>query len=67
MGRRENRWKTSSRRAWDEGMASVRSVRKDELKGLTRHIVAAGFSDAAPPERPGVIGRSQSRPKPRAS
>jgi hypothetical protein len=53
--------------AWNEGMASVRSVRKDELKGLTRHIVAAGFSDAAPPERPGVIGRSQSRPKPRAS
>ena len=69
--RNEPRWRDITKQmlhAWNEGMASVRSVRKDDkLRGLTPHIVAAGFSDAAPPERPGVIGRSQSRPKPRAS
>jgi serine/threonine-protein kinase HipA len=68
--RNEPRWRDITKQmlhAWNEGMASVRSVRKDELKGLTRHIVAAGFSDAAPPERPEVIGRSQSPPKHRAS
>ena len=46
--------------AWNEGMASARSARKDnKLKGLTRYIKAAGFSDPAPPERPQVIGRSE--------
>jgi serine/threonine-protein kinase HipA len=67
----EPRWRDITKQmlhAWNEGMASVRSVRKnDKLKGLTPHIVAAGFSDATPPKRPEVIGRSQSPPKSRAS
>jgi hypothetical protein len=46
--------------AWNEGMASVRSGRKDnKLKGLTAYIKAAGFSDPTPPERPTIIGRSE--------
>jgi serine/threonine-protein kinase HipA len=69
--RNEPRWRDITKQmlhAWNEGMASVGSVRKDDkLKGLTPHSVAAGFSDAAPPKRPEVIGRSQSPPKPRAS
>jgi serine/threonine-protein kinase HipA len=69
--RNEPRWRDITKQmlhAWNEGMASVRSVRKDDkLKNLTPHLVAAGFSDAAPPTRPEVIGRSQSPPKPRAS
>ncbi len=53
--------------AWNEGMASVRSARKDnKLKGLTDYIQAAGFSDPTPPQRPGVIGRSELLPKPRS-
>lgn len=51
--------------AWNEGMASVRSARKDnKLKGLTRYIKAAGFSDPTPPERRSVIGRSELLGKP---
>ena len=69
--RNEPRWRDITKQmlhAWNEGMASVHSVRKDDkLRRLTPHSVAAGFSDAAPPERPEVIGRSQSPPKPRAS
>jgi hypothetical protein len=46
--------------AWNEGMASVRSARKDnKLKGLTRYIEAAGFSDPTPPVRPKMVGHSQ--------
>jgi serine/threonine-protein kinase HipA len=59
----EPRWHDIAKQmlhAWNEGMASVRSARKDnKLKGLTRYIKAAGFSDPAPPERPSVIGRSE--------
>jgi serine/threonine-protein kinase HipA len=47
--------------AWNEGMASARSARRDnKLKGLTRHIEAARFSDPSPPERPKTIGHSES-------
>jgi serine/threonine-protein kinase HipA len=53
--------------AWNEGMASVRSARKDnKLKGLTNYIEAAGFSDPTPPERQGVIGRSELLRKPQS-
>jgi serine/threonine-protein kinase HipA len=59
----EPRWHDIAKQmlhAWNEGMASVRSARKDnKLKGLTHHIKAAGFSDPTPPERPKVIGRSE--------
>jgi serine/threonine-protein kinase HipA len=59
----EPRWHDIAKQmlnAWNEGMASVRSARKDnKLKGLTGYIKAAGFSDPAPPERPSVIGRSE--------
>jgi len=66
----EPRWHDITKQmlhAWNEGMASVRSVRNDaKLKGLTRHIEAAGFSDPTPPERPKVFGHSESPPKRRA-
>jgi serine/threonine-protein kinase HipA len=59
----EPRWHDIAKQmlhAWNEGMASVRSARKDnKLKGLTNYIKAAGFSDAAPAMRPKVIGRSE--------
>jgi len=66
----EPRWHDIARQmlhAWNEGMASVRSARKDnKLKGLTRYIKAAGFSDPLPPERQSVIGRSELLAKPRS-
>lgn len=53
--------------AWNEGMASLRSPRSDEVyKLLTPPIAAAGFSDPEPPEAARVIGRSDalaSRPR----
>jgi serine/threonine-protein kinase HipA len=59
----EPRWHDIARQmlhAWNEGMASVRSARKDnKLKGLTGYIQAARFSDPTPPERYPVIGRSE--------
>jgi serine/threonine-protein kinase HipA len=59
----EPRWHDIAKQmlhAWNEGMASVRSGRKDaKLKGLTQYIEAAGFSDPTPPERPRVIGGSE--------
>jgi serine/threonine-protein kinase HipA len=46
----EPRWHDVAKQmlhAWNEGMAFVRSARKDnKLKGLTRYIEAAGFSAA---------------------
>jgi serine/threonine-protein kinase HipA len=66
----EPRWHDIAKQmlhAWNEGMASVRSARKDnKLKGLTRYIQAAGFSDPTPPERQSVIGRSELLGKPRS-
>ncbi len=65
----EPRWHDIAKQmlhAWNEGMASVRSARKDtKLKGLTEYIEAAGFSDPTPPERPRVIGRSELLATPR--
>lgn len=59
----EPRWHDIAKQmlhAWNEGMASVRSARKDnKLKGLTRYIEAAGFSDPTPPDRPKVVGQSE--------
>jgi serine/threonine-protein kinase HipA len=58
----EPRWHDIAKQmlhAWNEGMASARSGRKDgKLKGLTQYIEAAGFSNPAPPTRPEVIGQS---------
>jgi serine/threonine-protein kinase HipA len=66
----EPRWHEIARQmlhAWNEGMASVRSARKDnKLKGLTNYIEAAGFSDPTPPERQSVIGRSELLRKPQS-
>jgi serine/threonine-protein kinase HipA len=59
----EPRWHDIAKQmlhAWNEGMASVRSARKDnKLEGLTKYIEAAGFSDPAPAAKPTVIGRSE--------
>ncbi len=46
--------------AWNDGMASLRSVRSEKThKKLTPHIEAAGFSDPEPPEPARVVGRSE--------
>ena len=45
---------------WNEGMASLRSVKSEtRFKGLSAAIAAAGFSDQIPPESPPAIGRSE--------
>jgi len=50
----EPRWHDIAKQmlhAWNEGMASVRSARKDtKLKGLTQYIEAAGFSVEPAPD-----------------
>src|SRR5512138_1522293 len=51
--------------AWNEGMASLRSTRREtKYRGLSEAIRAAGFSDPTPPERPKAIGRSELLRKP---
>lgn len=59
----ESRWHDVAKgmvHAWNEGMASLRSVRGERhLKRLTAHIEAAGFSDPLPPEPPSRIGESE--------
>jgi len=59
----EPRWRNVAKGmvyAWNEGMASVRSARREKhLKGLTTHIEAAGFSDPPRPERPRTTGHSE--------
>lgn len=51
--------------AWNEGMASLRSTRREaKYRGLSDAIQAAGFSDPTPPERPQEIGRSELLGKP---
>jgi len=62
--RNEPRWRAVAKQmlyAWNEGMASIRSVRRGTLlfKGLGEHIKAAGFSDATPPEPPEKLGHSE--------
>jgi serine/threonine-protein kinase HipA len=50
--------------AWNEGMASIQSVRKaPAFKRLSEHIKAAGFSDATPPEPPEKLGLSELLPQ----
>ena len=57
----EPRWRPIAKQmlhAWNEGMASLRSVRAEQkYKLLTADIQQAGFSDPEPAERPTVIGR----------
>lgn len=59
----ELRWREVAKgmvHAWNDGMASLRSVhRESELKGLTADIEAAGFSDPSPPEPPARTGHSE--------
>jgi len=61
--RNEPRWHNVAKgmvHAWNEGMASLRSVRREKhLKGLTAHIEAAGFSGAPRPEPPRTTGHSE--------
>jgi serine/threonine-protein kinase HipA len=59
----EPRWQevgTAMAHAWNEGMASVRSVKPNPaLMGLTRDIEAAELGAPAPPERPKRVGHSE--------
>jgi serine/threonine-protein kinase HipA len=59
----ETRWLVVAKgmvHAWNEGMASLASVRRAaHLKRLTSHIEAAGLSDPLPPEPPRRIGHSE--------
>lgn len=59
----EPRWRevgTAMVHAWNEGMASVRSVKPNPaLMGLTRDIEAAELGAPAPPERPKRVGHSE--------
>ncbi len=59
----EPRWRKVAKgmvHAWNEGMASLRSVRRESMpKGLTPHIEAAGFSEPSPPEPPTRTGHSE--------
>ena len=70
--RNETRWRTVAKQmlhAWNEGMASLRSVRSEaKYKALSADIAKAPFSDPEPPERSKAAGRSEllgSRTKPR--
>ena len=67
--RNDNRWRTVAKQmvqAWNEGMASLRSVKSEtRFKGLTTVIAAAGFSDQTPPESPPAVGRSELLARPR--
>jgi serine/threonine-protein kinase HipA len=68
--KKEPRWHDVAKQmlhAWNDGMTSLRSVRKYPLfKGLSEHIKAAGFSDATPPERPQRLGQSELLALPRS-
>lgn len=62
--RNEPRWRPVAKQmvhAWNEGMASLRDLKKSVAhRGLDATIAAAGFSDPEPPEQPPVtIGRSE--------
>jgi serine/threonine-protein kinase HipA len=67
--RSERRWRTIAKQmaqVWNEGMASLRSVKgESRWKGLSSAIAAAGFSDPVPPEPPPVVGRSELLRRPR--
>jgi len=59
----ESRWRevgTAMVHAWNEGMASIRSVKRDiALMGLTQDIQAASLDAPVSPEPPERIGHSQ--------
>jgi serine/threonine-protein kinase HipA len=67
--RNDNRWRPVAKQmmqVWNEGMASLRSIKSEtRFKGLTAAIAAAGFSDQTPPESPPAIGRSKLLGRPR--
>jgi serine/threonine-protein kinase HipA len=67
--RNDNRWRTVSKQmvqVWNEGMASLRSVKSEtRFEGLTAAIAATGFSDQTPPESPPAVGRSELLARPR--
>ena len=59
----EPRWHDIAKQmlhAWNNGMASVRSIKMEgRYKGLSADIEAAGFSDPMTPARRQMIGRSE--------
>jgi serine/threonine-protein kinase HipA len=59
----DQRWRPVAKQmvhVWNEGMASLRSVKRDKkYKALSEDITAAGFSDPAAPEQPQSLGRSE--------
>jgi serine/threonine-protein kinase HipA len=61
--RNEARWRNVAKgmvHAWNEGMASLRSVRREKhLKGLTARIEPAAFSDPPRPDPPTATGHSE--------
>jgi serine/threonine-protein kinase HipA len=62
------RWRDIAKQmlhAWNEGIASLRSSRREtKYRGISEAIHAAGFSDPTPPARPQAIGRSELLRKP---
>ena len=67
--RNESRWRSVAKQmtqVWNEGIASLRSVKSEtRYKGLTAAIAAAGFSDPMPAESPPAIGRTELLARPR--
>jgi serine/threonine-protein kinase HipA len=64
----EARWHDIAKQmlhAWNEGMASLRSTRREtKYRGLSEAIQAAGFSDPTSPEPPQAVGHSELLRKP---
>ena len=69
-GKDEPRWRDIAKQmvhAWNEGMASIRSVRREPaLQGLSADIKVAGFSEPTPPKPPPRVGRSELLASPRS-
>jgi serine/threonine-protein kinase HipA len=69
--RNEARWRAVAKQmthVWNEGMASLRSVKSEmRFKGLTSAIAAGGFSDPLPPVPARSVGRSELLARPRQS
>jgi serine/threonine-protein kinase HipA len=66
----DQRWRPIAKQmlhVWNEGMASLRSVKSDKrYKALSEDIAAADFSDPAVPEPPQALGRSELLARPRS-
>ncbi len=64
--RNDSRWRPVAKQmtqAWNEGMASLRSVKGEtRFKGLTAAIATAGTPDPLPPESSPAVGRSNTGP-----